>query len=385
MLYIDPFLEDDFRRLDEVRADHCVSIYLPTHTVSRETDQDKILFKNLMKEAVAQLSAAGADKRRVWLIEERLQGLADNMQFWNHVAESLAVFVTPDSIETFRLPRTVSAEVEVSDRFHIKPLIPLLAFPHTAYLLDIAQNQVRFWEVTEGDMHEVEVPDMPASFNEAMEQRTGHAAAHAESVRMRQDEDRKVRQRQFARAIETALRPILRNNRTPLVLAGVDTILDYFREANSYAYTADEAISGNPEHRRRDEFAAEVRAIASRRFQGEVRSRLDRVEALRNDRRSSTDVMEIARAAQEGRVESLIVDVERELYGTLSGGIGSVAPDGEASASTYDVLDELVGLTLRQGGEIIGAEEDKFPEGVKVAAIFRYAAPADAAISGHES
>jgi hypothetical protein len=34
-----------------------------------------------------------------------------------------------------------------------------------------------------------------------------------------------------------------------------------------------------------DEFAAEVRAIVSRRFEGTINN--DRVEALRNDRRSS--------------------------------------------------------------------------------------------------
>jgi hypothetical protein len=150
MLYLDPFSELDFRRLDAIRADHCVSIYIPTHTVSRETEQDKILFKNGVRKAMSQLSEAGADKRRVSGIEARLQALADDTLFWNHLAESLAVLATPDAIETYRLPRAVSVEVEVSDRFHLKPLIPLLAFPHTAYVLDIAQNQVRFWSVTEG-------------------------------------------------------------------------------------------------------------------------------------------------------------------------------------------------------------------------------------------
>jgi hypothetical protein len=29
MLYLDPFSELDFRRLDAIRADHCVSIYIP--------------------------------------------------------------------------------------------------------------------------------------------------------------------------------------------------------------------------------------------------------------------------------------------------------------------------------------------------------------------
>lgn len=370
MLYLDTFSELVFRRLDAIRADHCVSIYIPTHTVSRETEQDKILFKNSVQKAITQLAEAGADKRRVSKIETHLQALADDTLFWNHLAESLAVFATPDAIETYRLPRTVSVEVEVSDRFHLKPLIPLLAFPHTAYVLEIAQNQVRFWSVTEGQMQEIEVPGMPTSFSDALEQRTGNS----ESVNMRQDEYRMVRQRQFARTIEEALRPVLLNQKAPLVLAGVDTILAYYREVDTYPHTEGEAISGNQEHRRTDEFAAEVRAIVSRRFESTIGDRLDRVESLRSDRRGSTDITEIVLAAQEGRVESLVVAVDREIYGTLTDGVESIAPHARADAATYDVLDEVVGLTLRQGGEVIGAREKELPEGFQIAAIFRYAA-----------
>jgi hypothetical protein len=36
----------------------------------------------------------------------------------------------------------------------------------------------------------------------------------------------------------------------------------------------------------------------------------------RNDRRSSTEVTEIALVAEEGRVESLVVAVDREIYGS---------------------------------------------------------------------
>jgi len=374
VLHLDPFAEADFRRLDEVRADHCVSLYLPTHVVSRETKQDKILFMNLLQEALAQLENTGADKPRIWALEAQCEGMFDNLSYWNHLADSLAAFITPDSIELFRLPRTVLAAVEVSDRFHLKPLVPLLAFPQTAVLLDVAQNHVRCWEVSEGHMSELKIPGMPASFDESMEQRTGDATASAESVNMRQDEQRKVRQRQFTRAIEEALRPILRERAVPLVLAGVDTLLDYYREADTYSHTMVESISGNQEHRRRDEFAAEARAIVARQFGAKIRSRLDRVEALRRDRLSSNDVTEIARAAQEGRVESLIVNVERELYGSLNSVVGAVPPREHASATTYDVLDELVGLTLRQGGEVIGVEDSQLPDGVKAAAIFRYAA-----------
>jgi hypothetical protein len=369
VLHIDPFTEDDFRRLDAVRADHCVSIYLPTHTVSREADEDRLLFKNLVKEALGQLSDGGAEKRRISAVAAQLDVLTERLDFWNHMAEGLAVLVTPDSIEFFRLPRSVSAEVEISDRFHLKPLIPLLAFPHTAYLLDITQKEVRFWEVTEGNMHRVEVDGMPASFEAMLDERAGSA----DDVRMRQAEHRKVRQRQFMAEVEQALRPVLRGRKVPLVLAGVETMLVYYREANTYPLTMLQVIEGNQEHRRRDELAAEVRTIVASRFAAEIRSRLDRIEALRDARMSSTDLDEIARAAREGRVSSIIVDVENEIYGRVARGDGAVKTAARPAASTYDVLDELVGLTLRQGGEVIGVSRDMLPDGVQVAATFRYA------------
>ena len=58
----------------------------------------------------------------------------------------------------------------------------------------------------------------------------------------------------------------------------------------------------------------------------------------------------------------------------MTDGTGSIVPREKADAATYDVLDEVVGLTLRQGGEVIGAKGNELPEGFQIAAIFRYAA-----------
>ena len=110
---------------------------------------------------------------------------------------------------------------------------------------------------------------------------------------MRQSEDKKVRQRQFARPSKRLSGPYCFNQKAPLVLAGVDTMITYYREVDTYPHTEVEAISGNQEHRRTDEFAAEVRVIVSRRFESTISNRLDRVESLRSDRRSSIDVTEI--------------------------------------------------------------------------------------------
>ena len=44
-------------------------------------------------------------------------------------AHSLAVLATPDSVRTFRLATAITDMVEVSDRFHLKPLLRAIAFP----------------------------------------------------------------------------------------------------------------------------------------------------------------------------------------------------------------------------------------------------------------
>ncbi len=97
----------------------------------------------------------------------------------------------------------------------------------------------------------------------------------------------------------------------------------------------------------------------------------DRVGDLREKRLSSKDLNEITQAALEGRVESLIVDVERPSYGRVSGGAAPIA-EAKTSSSTYDILDELVSLTARNGSRVIALREDQMPDGVKAAAIFRY-------------
>jgi hypothetical protein len=58
--------------------------------------------------------------------------LHDDDVFWAYLADGLAVFAAPDEVRTFRLPIAPPQAVEVSDRFYIKPLVPLMAFPGAA-------------------------------------------------------------------------------------------------------------------------------------------------------------------------------------------------------------------------------------------------------------
>src|SRR5690242_11684718 len=148
-------------RLLAAREPASVSIYLPTSPASRG-DAERIELKNLAAEAARQLREAGTARADVSAIEEELADLVDDDEFWRHQARSLAVFVTPAGAATFRLPNQLVAMVEVSDRFHLKPLLRTLTFPHTAFVLALSQSGVRLLEIApELDPTEIRVPDMP--------------------------------------------------------------------------------------------------------------------------------------------------------------------------------------------------------------------------------
>lgn len=107
MPYLDLPTTADITDLAAHRNDLSVSIFLPTTPVSLETDADRILLKNLVKEALDQLQAADADRRRVNPLIEEVEDLIDDDEFWRFQAHGLAIYVTPDNLRTFRVPNAL--------------------------------------------------------------------------------------------------------------------------------------------------------------------------------------------------------------------------------------------------------------------------------------
>src|SRR5680860_1908999 len=96
MLYVDIPTRPEFKALNDVRADACVSIYLKTTPLTQQSDASRIELGNLAKQAREQLEAVGFDKRRLASLMEHFDDLADDDAFWRLQANSLALLATPD-------------------------------------------------------------------------------------------------------------------------------------------------------------------------------------------------------------------------------------------------------------------------------------------------
>ena len=373
MLHLDIPTAEEFQRLWSARADACVSIYLPTTPVTQQTRVDRIDLGNLMKTALAQLSEAGFEKRRAAAIQEHVEDLIDDDQFWAVQANSLAILATPEHIRTFRLANALLPQVEVSGRFHLKPLLRAITFPHVAFVLTLSENNTRLIEVfADGAPVEVRVPDLPRDAASA----AGRASVNdrSPSGRIQGSEGKKVRLAQFARKVDTALRPVLAGLHVPLFLAGVDPLLSIFRSVCGSVDLAPDTIAGNADRLTDDELAASVRPLLDRHYARQ----LEEFRALFATRsaagRATTDLSDAARAASFGAIDTLLVDIDAVVPGTYDEETGRITFAESASSGSYGVIDAIAARALATGARVLGVRKADIPRGEQLAAVLRYAA-----------
>src|ERR1700733_2677121 len=76
MLHIDIPTLEEFKALAQIKGDTCVSLYLPTSPLAGNIRANRTAFRDLAREALAQLSEAGADRRKIAVFEGRFDHLA---------------------------------------------------------------------------------------------------------------------------------------------------------------------------------------------------------------------------------------------------------------------------------------------------------------------
>ena len=371
MLYVDIPTQPEFRSLVSERADACVSIYLETTPLSQDAGAGRIELGNLAKQALAQLEAVPLDKRRRAAIEEQIADLADDDEFWKFQANSLAVLATPDGIRTYRLPNKLKSAVEVSDRYHLKPLLRAITFPHGALVLALSENAVRLVEVFAGlPPVTVKVPGLPkdaASFAG-----TSNINSRSASGRIHGSEGQKVRLRQYARQIDSALRPVLAGRDTPLILAAIEPLEPIYRSVNTHPGLAGDTISDSPDRISDADIAAAARPILDRIYAGQVEGIKALFDKRAGEGRATTDISDAARAATYGAVSEMLVDIDDVVPGTVDDADGRVTFAKETGAGSYGVLDEIAGRAMLAGARVLGVRRDDIPGKSGIAAILRY-------------
>lgn len=371
MLYVDIPTRSEFAKLSGARADACVSIYLKTTPVTQEVAASRIEFGNLVKEAQTQLQDAGFDKRRLASLLDGLNDLLDDDEFWRFQANSLAVFATPDSIRTHRLANDLVSMVQVSDRFHLKPLLRAITFPHSAFILALSENAVRLVEMhAELPPETVKVPGMPADAASSIGKSTLNDRSF--SGRIHGSEGQNVRFQQYMRQVDAALRQVLSGREMPLILAATGRLASIFAQTCSYPHLLKDAIADSPDQFSEAELASRARPLLDKAYAQEIAGIRALFDKRASENRTTTDISDAARAATFGGVQTLLIDIDTVVPGFVDDEDGAVTFVEEDDAEAYGIVDEIAARALASGARVMGVRRDDIPGGNELAAILRY-------------
>jgi hypothetical protein len=165
---------------------------------------------------------------------------------------------------------------------------------------------------------------------------------------------------------------VLRQNRAPLMLAGVDYLASIYREVNSYSNLLGEGIIGNPELLSPEELHARAWKLIQPHFQKAREDAISQYKQLAGTGRTSKEIAEIVPAAAQGRVEKLVVALGVQIWGKYIPDRGTIELHRERADDSQDLLDLAAIEAMLNGGKVYTVEPDALPDNACIIALFRY-------------
>ena len=382
---------ESIKQLIESEDNATVSLYLPTHRfpTSEHITEDKIRFKNLIRSAKEALSEKGIDDAIVaQIIGELENGIYENDAFWQNTTDGLAVFCSPAGLRYFHLPMECEEKVSVGDRFDVAPLLALDSYDTYYYLLALAMHRPSLFK---GDMYGLELVDieLPKSPEEAL----GIDEMHSNSKTVRagggygpgnppsgshgQGDSRQAGQEErlkYFRIIEDKiLSSTVVEPHVPLLLAGTEDEVSGYRESSKNKLLLKSHLSGNYTESAPHEIHASSWPLIVDELNNKERAQeVDKVNNLLGTGRASTNLEEITSAAEEGRVDTLLIAMFAMTRDTVKDSSELVRklvfPENYESGR----LASCARKVFDQGGKIVALYKDDMPAGAFEAATYRY-------------
>lgn len=282
----------------------------------------------------------------------------------------------------------VAELVVVADSFHTKPLRRFVQSTDRYQVLGLSLDKIRLFEGNRHALDELELfAGIPRTIADVLggeltephltvgsyggiggessnPMRHGHGEKADEAGN---DADR------FFRAVDRAITEhYSKPSGLPLILAALPEHHHLFHQVSQNPLLVEDGIRFNPDSLVADELRSLAWQAAEPRYQARLTALREEFEQAHHNGRGSDDLSQVAEASAAGRVETLLIDADRQIVGRLDSATGRVELASLSEPDTDDLLDDLAEMVAKMGGTVLVIAAERMPSGTGLAAIYRY-------------
>jgi hypothetical protein len=419
VIEFEPLSPETVRPLLGPHESPCLSLYLPTHRNVPASTVDRPAYRHLLEAFELALGLAHS-RAEIERLLHPFRVLEADRSFWEHTRDGLAVFAAGGSARGFLLQQPVEPLAVVTPRFHVLPLVRLLASLERFTILTLTSREAAAFEatawadeaataaardVTIGPLDPLPLRPSPASEPTATLNRDlvideeihephrvhvgtgprGRAAVrviHGGAGAKQDDIDDDTES--FLRHVDTVIEAqVSRPMGLPLLLVAAAPLAATFRGLSNNPRLLEEHVPRDPHLLSAAELAAVVAPVFAAAHARRIARELAAFWKAHAHGLVVEDLAALGTAAVAGRVATLLLESGRFVPGTFDATTGRIIchgePPGDLSRSgdrpavtTQDVLGVLAEAVLLHGGGIVSLAGTAMPVPAPAAAVLRY-------------
>lgn len=372
--------------INAVTAGPFISVYMPTHRHHPDNAQDPIRFKNLLKELQASLEQK-FDEEEVKRHMEPFENLQEDQKFWNTTMDGLAILSADGFFEIVDLPISVKEVVVVADSFHTKPLRKFLQSVEFYHVLGVSLHHIKMFIGNRNSLQEMKIrSEVPQTIEEALGDEltdphltagnyggTGTNATHMYHGHGSKKDEVDLDAERFFRVIsDKVYEHYSKPSGLPLILAALPEHHNLFHEVSKNEHLMEKGIQINPMELPIDKLKELAWEAMEPAYKARIKEMVETFGQENAHEKGSDNPKEIAKAAFEGRVASILLEADRIIGGKINPETGEIEKGQLDNPEVDDLLDDIGELVTKMGGKVKVIPAEYMPTDTGIAAVYRY-------------
>ncbi len=372
--------EKTIQELIEKKSDVSVTITLPTHKKGEESKQDPIRFKNLLSEASEKIKEYNSKNGFADSLLKQARQLLDKPLFWSHLDKGLAVYVSENRFDVYKLPYEVEEQVFVNNHFMITPLLPMTSMDGSFSVLAVSRQNIRLLRCTRNEVQDITPSEIPLSIEDYIEidpekQLNFHSGSRGQKAvyfgHGANEEDKLIVVEGFYREIEKEITRVIKQYDDPLILTGLTENIGIYKKVNSYNRVLDEVVKRNPDELTDKELKDKGWEIIQTFFLGDMYKSLENLKKSTNDK-VSNNLGEIVEATVMGKSQTIFISKGEKKWGFYDEVNHTVQYSNNPNGKDVELLNWLSITAFKTGSKVYILPKEEMPIRSTVAAEYRF-------------